>query len=193
MVKFEKISLEEYTNYFKMICPQGYDINEEKVAEGYDNIMLPVRSTAGTAGYTFFTPVDIKLSRYDRSFVTVPTGIKLVTNRNDIALLVYPDVSFAFTNKLELSETVSVVNADSHKGDFEGHIVVRVRADEETFIPAGTPFLTGVLINTLQVDDDNCQTIRVKTPSHSVSQENIQMKDIASDSQDAKNIGEFNG
>ena len=163
MVKFEKISLEEYINYFKSVCPEGYSINEEVVAQEYDKIMLPSRLTMGSSGYNIYTPVDIKLSRYDSAFVAVPTGIKLVTNRNDIALFVLPNSAFGYNNNFELSETVCLVDADAHRGDFEGHIVVKVRASENTVIPAGAPFLTGVITTTLLVDDDQCDCVRIKS------------------------------
>lgn len=163
MVKFEKISLEEYMNYFRMGCPEGYSINEDVVAQEYEKITLPTRVTMGSSGYNIYTPVDIKLSRYDSGFVSVPTGIKLVTNRNDIALFVLPNSAFGYNNNLELSETISLVDADAHRGDFEGHIVVKVRASENTFIPAGAPFLTGVITPTLLVDDDDCAYVRVKS------------------------------
>ena len=163
MVKFEKISLEEYINYFKSVCPEGYSINEEVIAQEYDKIMLPSRLTMGSSGYNIYTPVDIKLSRYDSAFVAVPTGIKLVTNRNDIALFVLPNSAFGYNNNLELSETICLVDADAHKGDCEGHIIVKVRASENTLIPAGAPFLTGVITATLLVDDDACDCVRIKS------------------------------
>ena len=48
---------------------------EETVADIYNKIKLPVRATAGSAGFDFFSPVDITLKPGET--VKIPTGIRV--------------------------------------------------------------------------------------------------------------------
>ena len=170
MIKFEKISPEEYINYFKMTCPQGCDLDEDSIIREYENIRLPERETVGSACYTVFSPVDVRLSRYDSSFVTVPTGIKFVCNKNDVVCTVHPHIYYAFNGNMNFADGVHIVNADDYKGDFEGHIVLRMRASEDISIRANTPMAFAMLSPVFITDDDNCTDFRTPTPKPEVKE-----------------------
>ncbi len=60
---------------------------EETIADIYNKIKLPVRATAGSAGYDFFSPVDITLNPGET--VKIPTGIR-VEMEQDWVLKCYP-------------------------------------------------------------------------------------------------------
>lgn len=52
--KFGKVSLPEYTKQMK--SQFGSQFSDEEIAEQYENIKLPKRSTKGSAGYDFYAP-----------------------------------------------------------------------------------------------------------------------------------------
>ena len=64
IAKFEKVSLAQ----FKEGCerPDAEDI--------YNDIKLPHRATAGSAGYDFYAPYDVKLAPGETA--KIPTGIR---------------------------------------------------------------------------------------------------------------------
>ena len=191
MIKFEKISADEYVNYFKATCPEGYDINEESVRAEYERIRMPERETVGSACYTVFTPVDIRLSRYDSSFVTLPTAMKFVCNKNDIACLVYPHTYFGMNAGMHFADSVHIVNADDYKGDNEGHIVLRIRSYEDMTIPAGTPVALAILTPIVITDDDDCRDFRSPTVKPELVKSNTEMaQDISELTEAPANVSE---
>lgn len=164
MVKFEKVSVEEYINYFRQTTPPDYDINEEFIRQEYEKIQLPVRETVGSASYTMFTPVSVSFNRYDTSYIYIPTGLKFVTNRTDLALLVTPHKLIGMGYNGNFAESVKIVEGDEFKGDLEGHIVLRMRASESVNLRPGDPIASALIVQGILVDDDDCQTFRTKTP-----------------------------
>ena len=60
IAKFHKVSLEQ----FKKDWIDTFGLDEEaNIEEIYENIKLPRRATAGSAGYDFFAPVRLILER----------------------------------------------------------------------------------------------------------------------------------
>ena len=58
IAKFEKVSFEQF------LAGWGDTLgisDEKEIRELYENIRLPRRATAGSAGYDFFAPADITL------------------------------------------------------------------------------------------------------------------------------------
>ena len=164
MLKFEKISEEEYISYFRSTCPPNYDINIDAIKAEYQRLRIPERESVGSACYTIFSPVDVRLTRYDTSFVTVPTGFKFVSNKNDVACMIYPHTYYGSLGHMELADSVHIVNADDYKGDNEGHIILRFRAAEDISIPAGTPLALAMITPYLLTDDDDCQYFKTPSP-----------------------------
>ena len=58
IAKFYKVSEQRFLDDWKDSFP---DSSEEEIREIYDNILLPKRATAGSAGYDFFAPTDFCL------------------------------------------------------------------------------------------------------------------------------------
>lgn len=69
---FEKVSFEQFKEGFEDCFGVS---DEKKIKEVYDNLKVPVRATAGSAGYDFFAPVDILLKPGET--VKLPTGIRV--------------------------------------------------------------------------------------------------------------------
>ena len=75
MVKFEKVSF----NQFKEDCMKcGIIMTEQAYADCYNNIQLPTRSSAYSAGYDIHTPVSFRL--WERvPVVQIPLGLVFLT------------------------------------------------------------------------------------------------------------------
>ena len=61
VAKFEKVSYEQFAYDWKYVFPLATD---EEIESIYDSIMLPRRSTIGSAGYDFYLPDDIAYNLY---------------------------------------------------------------------------------------------------------------------------------
>lgn len=67
IAKFEKVSFEQFKDGWNDTFEKTeYNRKEEQLREIYDNIKLPMRATAGSAGYDFFVPADVVLIRERR-------------------------------------------------------------------------------------------------------------------------------
>ena len=60
IAKFHKVSPEQFAKDWKDTFPAADD---KEIQDTYEKISLPVRATAGSAGYDFFAPADIVLNR----------------------------------------------------------------------------------------------------------------------------------
>ena len=59
IAKFHKVSPAQFVKDWKDTFPTA---DEKEISSVYANIRLPLRATAGSAGYDFFAPVDITLA-----------------------------------------------------------------------------------------------------------------------------------
>ena len=143
--KFEKVSFDEFTHYGSR--------------QTYDNLKLPRRATAKSAGYDFFAPVELSIAPHET--VTVATGIRALMP-NSWCLLIYPRSGLGFKYKLRLNNTVGVIDADYSDSDNEGHIFVRMtnESDKPLTIPQGSAFAQGIFTQYLLTEDDNVTTER---------------------------------
>lgn len=120
---FEKVSYERFREDY--IDCFG-DTNEEIIVMCYDNIRLPERATTGSAGYDFFCPMDITLTK--ETAVKIPTGIRCKMS-NDIVLNLYPRSGLGFKYKLRLNNTVGIIDSDYYNADNEGHIMLKLQLE----------------------------------------------------------------
>ncbi len=122
----------------------------------YDAVRLPVRATLGSAGYDFFAPYDIILKSGETA--KIPTGIRAKLP-SDWVLMLYPRSSLGFGYRLQLDNTVGVVDSDYYYADNEGHIFVKITNDskEEKVleIKKGTAFCQGIFMPYGITEDDN--------------------------------------
>ena len=85
----------------------------------YDAISLPVRATAGSAGYDFKAPCDITLP--PGTSVCIPTGIR-VWIEEGWTLMLYPRSGLGVRYRLQLNNTVGIIDSDYYAAENEGHI-----------------------------------------------------------------------
>ena len=153
VAKFEKVSFEQfYKDYVKVF--EG--VSEEVVQDVYDRIVLPKRATRGSCGYDFFMPYDLELKANEEALI--PTGIR-VRMDEEYVLLLYPRSSLGFKYRLQLNNTVGVIDADYYGAKNEGHVFARVlndsRSDKVVSLKQGDGFMQGIfMMYGITVDDD---------------------------------------
>lgn len=151
IAKFHKVSFEQFAEGFA-----DYSKDLEVVRKIYDSIKLPKRATKGSAGYDFFAPVGIVLAPGET--MKVPTGIRCEMEY-DWVLKLYPRSGLGFKYRLQLNNTVGIIDADYFYSDNEGHIFAKITIDSNegktVEIPAGTGFIQGIFLEYgITVDDD---------------------------------------
>lgn len=153
IAKFHKVSLEQFTEGWKDTFGET---DEEKIREIYEEIKLPKRATSGSAGYDFFAPVSLTIAPGET--VKIPTGIRVEMEENWV-LKCYPRSGLGFKYRLQLNNTVGIIDSDYFYSDNEGHIFSKITNDtnegKTIEIAAGTGFMQGIFVEYgITVDDD---------------------------------------
>ena len=138
---------------------QFYKVSENeflKVGDiiDYNDIALPKRATAGSAGYDFFAPSEYNVSSGET--VKIPTGIRVKIEPGWV-LKIYPRSSLGFKYRLQLDNTVGIIDSDYFFADNEGHIFIKMTncGDKSLLIEKGKAFAQGVFVEYgITVDDD---------------------------------------
>ena len=154
VARFEKVSLEQFKS--------GFDnLDEAKIKELYDSLILPKRATKGSAGYDFYAPFDITLE--PGKTIKIPTGIRVYIEENYV-LKLYPRSGLGFKYRLQLNNTVGIIDSDYYYSDNEGHIFAKITNDSNenktVEIKKGTGFMQGIFVEYAITFDDDCQSIR---------------------------------
>ncbi len=123
------------------------------------DIPLPKRATAGSAGYDFVTPVGITLAPGEA--VTIPTGIRAEMQVGWV-LMLFPRSGLGFKHQIRLANTVGVIDADYAHAANEGHIMVRLvnGGPAPVALEQGTRFCQGVFLPFGTAEEDAIQTTR---------------------------------
>ena len=153
VARFEKVSLQQFmegwTDTFGPQEPGG-------IEQIYDSIRLPRRATAGSAGYDFFAPAAITLKPGET--VKVPTGIR-VWMEPEWVLKCYPRSGLGFKYRLQLNNTVGIIDSDYYYSDNEGHIFSKLTNDSRegktVEISAGDGFMQGIFVE-YGINLDDC-------------------------------------
>lgn len=153
IARFHKVSEERFTADWKDTFPGTPD---EEVHAVYDSIRLPRRATTGSAGYDFFSPADFTLKPGET--VKIPTGIRVEMNQEWV-LKCYPRSGLGFKYRLQMNNTVGIIDSDYFYSDNEGHIFAKLTNDtnegKTVTIPADTGFMQGIFVEYgITVDDD---------------------------------------
>lgn len=159
VAKFEKVSLEQYLKSAGAtigLDDLNLDSNVENLVKEYDAITLPKRATIGSAGYDFVAPRDIVLSPGET--VLLPTGIRCRMEPNYV-LKIYPRSGLGFKFRLQLNNTVGIIDSDYYNSDNEGHIMAKITNDSNegktVEIKAGQGFMQGIFVEYgITIDDD---------------------------------------
>ena len=158
IAKFHKVSYEQFREGFLDVFPETEEAN---LTEIYENLKLPKRATKGSAGYDFFTPVNIVLNPGES--LKVPTGIRVEMEDNWV-LQLYPRSGLGFKFRLQLNNTVGIIVSDYFYSDNEGHIFAKITNDSKEgktlCVEKGTAFMQGIFLEYGITVDDETEGVR---------------------------------
>ena len=153
IAQFFKVSPENFMNAMREEFPQ---YTEEDIRDMYESLVLPRRATRGSAGYDFHAPFSFSLP--PTAMIKIPTGIR-VKMEEDWVLKIYPRSGLGFKYRLQMNNTVGIIDSDYFYSDNEGHIFIKMtNASNEgktVDVPQGTGFAQGIFLEYgITVDDD---------------------------------------
>ena len=151
-MRFEKVSYNQYAS----ATDKNMDLFNE-----YNEIKLPKRATTGSAGYDFFAPFDFTLEVGQT--IKIPTGIRVLLD-SDKFLAIYPRSGLGFKYRVQLDNTVGIVDSDYSDSDNEGHIFIKItndnRGGKTVIVKSGEAFAQGIIQKYFVTEDDDADGIR---------------------------------
>lgn len=150
-MKFSKVS----SNQFFEDCVKLFGtVDEDLVDELWESIKLPKRGTKGSAGYDFFSPINIQLMPGQE--ITVPTGIRCEMEDGWV-LTCHMRSSLGFKYQLALANTTGIIDQDYAYADNEGHIMAKLvnRGNQPVEINIGEKFMQGIFLQYGITEDDD--------------------------------------
>lgn len=166
IAKFEKVSFEQFLKDYA--DANNLELNGDsaahnimKIQDIYNALKLPKRATTGSAGYDFYAPEDITLEPGET--LKIPTGIRAKMNEGWV-LMLFPRSGLGFKFRMQLNNTVGIIDEDYFFSDNEGHIFAKITNDtnEQKVInvKAGDGFMQGIFVPYGITEDDNADGIR---------------------------------
>lgn len=165
MAQFYKVSFEQFIkdwlDTFTDTLDQDSPVSYGEIRDLYDSIKLPNRATTCSAGYDFFSPLNIILNPGET--IKIPTGIR-VKMETGWVLKCYPRSGLGFKFRLQLNNTVGIIDQDYYYSDNEGHIFVKITNDTNESkvleIKLGGGFMQGIFVEYGITFDDVVTEIR---------------------------------
>ena len=126
-------------------------ISAEQIAKDFavkpENLRLPKRATTGSAGYDFYAPFDFTLAPGES--ILMPSGIRAKMEEGWV-LMLFPRSGLGFKYRLQLDNTVGIIDADYYFAKNEGHIMIKLTNDSHTGrtleIHAGDAVAQGIFV-----------------------------------------------
>ena len=145
IAKFEKVSFEQFKKDWQGEHPQDTD---DMIKEIYD-------------GYDFFAPAAFTLK--PGQMTKILTGIRARIDDGWV-LKLYPRSGLGFKFRLQLNNTVGIIDSDYYGSDNEGHIQVKLTNDSRegktVEVEAGTGFSQGIFVEYGITVDDEADEVR---------------------------------
>jgi dUTP pyrophosphatase len=159
VAQFHKVSFEQFSKDIKDTFGDRYF--DAQIKYMYDDIKLPKRATKGSAGYDFYSTIDLALS--PNQTIKIPTGIR-VKIEDGWVLKCYPRSGLGFKYRLQLNNTVGIIDNDYFYSDNEGHIFAKItndsNEDKSIVIDKGEGFMQGIFVEYGITYDDEVTDIR---------------------------------
>lgn len=154
--EFQKVSYQQFYNAMSELID-----NDELIQKAYDELDLPSRATSGSAGYDFKAPFSFEL--HPGQTIKVPTGIRVKID-DGWWLGCLPRSGLGFKYRLQLNNTMGVVDSDYYNSDNEGHIFLKITNDtnegKALEIKAGESFAQAIFLPYGITYNDNANGIR---------------------------------
>ncbi len=168
IARFEKVSFPEFEKCYEDVLKENAvettgaeKENGTRTEVVYEAIVLPKRATAGSAGYDFFSTCDVTLQPGES--VKIPTGIRAYMEPGWV-LMLYPRSGLGFRYRMQLANTVGVIDSDYYGSDNEGHIQIKITNDSRDGkvlqIKTGDAFAQGIFMEYGITEDDDVETTR---------------------------------
>lgn len=142
IAQFFKVSRENFLNSMREEFSQ---YTEEDIRNMYESLALPERATKGSAGYDFLAPFSFSLS--PGATIKIPTGIRVKMEEGWV-LNLYPRSGLGFKYRLQLNNTVGIIDSDYYYSDNEGHIFIKLTNDSNegktVEVAQGSGFAQGI-------------------------------------------------
>ena len=176
VAKFEKVSYEQFKKDWEDtfswsdmmdtgLLPKEFSdpkLPDKVIKDIYDNIKLPKRATSGSAGYDFYSPITINLA--PSHTIKIPTGVRCKME-DDWVLKLYPRSGIGFKYRLQLNNTVGIIDSDYFYSDNEGHITAKITNDtnenKTASIEKGKGFMQGIFVEYGITEDDDANGVRM--------------------------------
>lgn len=156
VAKFEKVSFEQFKDSFG-----DFDILLDDIKAIYEEIKLPKRATKGSAGYDFYSTINFSL--HPEETVKIPTGVRARMDE-DWMLALFPRSGLGFKFRLQLDNTVGIIDSDYYNSDNEGHIFIKVtndsKNDKVVSVERGSAFAQGIFLPYGITEDDDADGVR---------------------------------
>ena len=141
--EFEKVSFEQFYGAMK----DEFGIGETEARMMYDLIDIPKRSTVGSAGSDFMSPVSVVLA--PGASAKIPTGIRVKIDEG-WWLCCAPRSGLGTKYRMQLDNTIGVIDSDYYNSDNEGHIFAKItndsRQEKVLEIKAGDRFVQTIFV-----------------------------------------------
>ena len=151
IAQFEKVSYVCFQAGFAGDDPKGV----------YDRIRLPKRATTGSAGYDFFLTQNISLRPSETALI--PTGIRAKMDEGWV-LMLFPRSGLGFKFRLQLNNTVGIIDSDYYFSKNEGHIFCKITNDSKEGktleLKEGEAFCQGIFLPFGITKDDETDGVR---------------------------------
>jgi dUTP pyrophosphatase len=151
VAKFEKVSFEQFK---KDWLDTFY--NTENIEEIYKGIKMPKRATSGSAGYDFYSTLAFELKPGES--IKIPTGIRAKINDGWV-LKLYPRSGLGFKFRVQMNNTVGIIDSDYYNSDNEGHIFCKImndtNEDKTVSLNQGAGFCQGIFVEYGIIFDDD--------------------------------------
>ena len=158
IAEFQKVSREQFVRDW---TDSFGDCNAEQAEKIYEGIKIPARATSGSAGYDFCTPVGFSLAPGET--IKIPTGIRVKIEEGWM-LGLYPRSGLGFKYRMQLNNTVGIIDSDYYYSDNEGHIMVKFTNASNTGLTinlnAGDAFSQGIFTEYGITFDDDATGVR---------------------------------
>ncbi len=152
---FEFVSKEQFEKDFN----DSLNIDVNNI---YESLKKPRRATLSSAGYDFYSPIDFSLFPGDT--IKIPTGIRCMMP-SDYVLMIYPRSGLGFKYRLQLNNTVGVIDSDYYNALNEGHIMIKITNDSNEGkvlnIKQGEGIAQGIFQQYAITIDDEVEDVRI--------------------------------
>lgn len=157
IAKFEKVSQERFVADWIAT----FASTESEANAVYEQIKLPQRATKGSAGYDFYSPLSFTLKPEET--IKIPTGIRAWL-REDYVLMCFPRSGLGFQYRLQLNNTVGIIDSDYYFSENEGHIFIKLTNDSNEGkileLAAQTGFAQGIFVPFGITENDDVTNVR---------------------------------